>query len=201
MQPSAASRWPSPADPTTYASCSAVSMAPGRARRTCATAHCGGTPSSTRRRPAMVPVRPSPPRQCRTMALPEPRHDRRTGPASAHRASNTSSGMLAPTIGRWNHGIPRARTASPIPATSQRLSSWSSMSVTTAAAPQSRIQSRSTSRSRSHGSGYFLPGQKVMPICPPPGNATASMVSGWDRLVCFAVMTSSAPRRRDRIPQ
>ena len=75
------------------------------------------------------------------------------------------------------------------------VSSSGSKSVTTAAAPQSRIASRSRLRSRCHppviACGSYFPGQKVIPIRPTsdPGVTTA-ICRGWDIDVLIEIYSS-----------
>lgn len=68
----------------TYSSCNLVWIAPGRAWRTLAMALRGSMPNSMSRRAAMVPVRPSPARQWRTIFPPTARIRRSSCPAVSH---------------------------------------------------------------------------------------------------------------------
>jgi hypothetical protein len=155
-------------------------MAPGLALRTLSTAVAGSTPSSTKRRAAIVPARPRPPRQCTRTSNPLRRSERNLSPAEAQVSSKRLSGVVPSAMGRWNHCIPRRNTSSPRFWTSSRSSSSGSNSVTTATAPQMRIASRSSSRSRSHSPVAaclsFFPGHKVIPARPNSGAAVTNAI-------------------------
>ena len=89
----------------TNLSCSEVSIAPGRTARTLAIASAGFVPSSTRSRAAIIPARPSPPRQWTSTSRPPRRSARTCLPALSHLSSNLWSGIDASTMGRLNRDI------------------------------------------------------------------------------------------------
>src|SRR5882757_3680054 len=70
-------------------------------------------PSSIKRRAAIVPARPSPPRQWTRTSSRRRRSERNSSPATSHSCSNLSSGIDTSTIGRWNHNIFRRNISSP----------------------------------------------------------------------------------------
>ncbi len=167
-------------------------MAPGRAARTCRIASAGSIPSSTSSLAPIVPARPSPPRQWMRTSRPSRNSARISAPSTSHRCSNSLSGVETSAIGRWNQRMPRRTVSSPRRSTRRRVSSSDSTRVTTAAAPQSRIASRSTFRSRSQEpvaafSSYF-PGQNVMPTRPSVApTAIEAILSGCVTEVRFTV--------------
>ena len=76
----------------TWSSCSSVSIAPGRTSLTRRIASPGRTPSSTSRRAATVPARPSPPRQWASTSKPKRSRSRSASPASTHLSSKPCAG-------------------------------------------------------------------------------------------------------------
>jgi hypothetical protein len=125
-----------------------------------------------------VPARPRPPRQWTSTSKPPRKIERNPSPAAPQSRSKRSSGIDPSTMGRWNHDIWRRKTSSPSRSTFMHASSSAVTSVTTAAAPQSRIALRSRPTSRFQAPlapcGSNFPGHKVSPTRPslePPDTA------------------------------
>ena len=197
--PSARSRHPSAVragaagprgvQPSTWASWDRFSMASlSRAACTRRIASSGRAPSSTSRRAATVPARPRPPLQWTSTSNPSRSRSRIASPATAHACSKSAPGGIPSGIGTCHHSMCRSRTASSRSPTPRWSISSLVIRLTTAVAPQSRITSRSVSRSRAVGpaiaAGSVLPGHSVMPIRPwPSPGVTEAMRSGLLSLV------------------
>lgn len=158
-------------NPLTYASCSGVSMAPGRAARTISMACSGGMPDSTRSLATMRPLRPRPPMQWTQTFPPRPSTEWMEGLSRSQLRSHAASGTEPSGMGsrRWRMpaGIISCIFSIPI-----RAYSAGSMRLTRISAPQDRMAARSRARSS-------LPGQAAIPMRPrEEGISTESMRGG-----------------------
>lgn len=165
---------------------SSLSIVPGRAARTASIACAGGIPKrSINTSAAIVPVRPRPAAQWKRTVSPF----RRTVSTSSSKRPSWSEGYTAGvpifTIGKWRQRNRRDATASGRFGTPNRANSSGSIRLTINPTPCASMAARSASCARCHirpiASGPERPGACVMPIRPPTGVTTVSMIKGPDR--------------------
>ncbi len=171
-------------------SCSAVSTAPGRTKRTLAIASMPSEaqPVSMRSIDATVPARPRPPLQCTTILVPDNSLAANCGPRDRQGSSSRASGAAPSVICRPCHVKPCALARSAKEVILSSSNSHGSINVIRCCAPHATIAARSTSRSRAQdpviATSWCFPGAKVTPI-PPPFVPTGKVAicNGWEILV------------------
>lgn len=166
--------------------CASLSIVPGRAERTAATASSQDRPNpSISTSAAMVPVRPIPAAQWSTTLSPRRSRDLRSSSRARSCATGRRSGAAISGMGTCSHSNRQDRTMAGNPAIPRCANSSGSIRVTSAEIPAFSSASRSASRLRCQcrpsPSRPDRPGAWTMPNVPPRGKEILLMTSSPDR--------------------